>query len=158
LKAASGITPRTRSRLLPTLVVSQVALSLVLLIGAGLFVRTLDNLQQLDPGFRSEGVLLVNLDARRAGYKGERLAALYQELLNQFQHLPEVVSASLSSNTPLSGGIRSEPVSLMASRQRKNRRTSIVLGPGTSRRWGHLWCWVVISPSATGRARAAQQS
>jgi putative ABC transport system permease protein len=112
LKADSGITPRTRSRLLPTLVVSQVALSLVLLIGAGLFVRTLRNLEQLDPGFRSEGVLLVNLDARRAGNKDGRLASLYQDLLERFDHLPGVVSASLSSNTPLSGGIYSQPVSI----------------------------------------------
>src|SRR5207244_8164079 len=77
-----------------------------------LFVRTLRNLQEFDPGFRSEGVVLVNLDARRAGYKDARLANLYQELLNQFEHLPGVASASLSSNTPLSGGIWSEPVSI----------------------------------------------
>jgi hypothetical protein len=50
-------------------VVSQVSLSLVILIGAGLFARTLRNLQQLDPGFRREGVLIVNFDARPAGYK-----------------------------------------------------------------------------------------
>lgn len=112
LKADSGITPRTRSRLLPTLVISQVSLSLVLLIGAGLFVRTLRNIEQLDPGFRSEGVLLVNLDARRAGSKDRRPATLYRELLNQFEHLPGVLSASLSSNTPLSGGIYSQPVSI----------------------------------------------
>jgi predicted permease len=69
LKTNSGITPRTRSRFLPALVVSQVSLSLVILIGAGLFARTLRNLQQLDPGFRREGVLIVNFDARPAGYK-----------------------------------------------------------------------------------------
>ncbi len=112
LKADSGITPRTRSRLLPALVVFQVSLSLVLLIGAGLFVRTLENLERLDPGFRSQGVLLVDLDPRRAGYKDARLAALYEELLHRFENLPGVVSASLSSNTPLSGGIWSEPVSI----------------------------------------------
>jgi len=112
LKADSGITPRTRSRLLPALVVSQVALSLVLLIGAGLFVRTLRNLENLDPGFRSEGVLLVSLNASHAGYKGPRLAALYQDLWNQFGRLPGVESASESGNTPLSGGIWSEGVSI----------------------------------------------
>jgi predicted permease len=112
LKTNSGITPRTRSRFLPALVVSQVSLSLVLLIGAGLFVRTLRNLQQLDPGFRRDGVLLVNFDARPAGYKDARLAALYRDLQEQFAALPGVISASLSSNTPLSGGIWSEPVSV----------------------------------------------
>jgi predicted permease len=112
LKSGSGIAPRTRTRLLPALVVSQVALSTVLLIGAGLFVRTLQNLEQLAPGFRSEGVLLVNLDPRRAGYKDSRLTALYEELLDRFARLPGVGAASLSSNTPLSGGIWSEPVSI----------------------------------------------
>ena len=112
MKQGSGIASRTRSRLLPTLVASQVALSLVLLIGAGLFLRTLENLQRIDPGFRSQGVLLVNVDPRRAGYKDERLAALYEELLVWFGQLPGVVSASLSSNTPLSGGVWSDAVSI----------------------------------------------
>ncbi len=112
LKADAGITPRTRSRLLPALVVCQVALSLMLLIGAGLFVRTLENLESVDPGFRSEGVLLVSVDPRRAGYKDAQLATLDQELLHQFERLPGVLSASLSSNTPLSGGVWSEPVSI----------------------------------------------
>jgi predicted permease len=112
LKTNSGITPRTRSRFLPALVVSQVSLSLVLLIGAGLFARTLRNLQQLDPGFRREGVLIVNFDARPAGYKDARLAAVYRDLREQFAALPGVVSASLSSNVPLSGAIWSEPVSV----------------------------------------------
>ena len=112
LKADAGITPRTRSRLLPALVTSQVALSLVLLIGAGLFVRTLRNLEQLDPGFRREGVLLVNLDGRRAGYQGGRLAGTYQELLDRFAGLPGVVSVSLSNNTPLSGGMYTDAVSI----------------------------------------------
>lgn len=112
LKGAIGVARRTRSRLLPALVASQVALSLMLLIGAGLFVRTLQNLERLNPGFRSEGVLLVNLDPRRAGYKDAGLAALYEELLHRFERLPGVISATLSSNTPLSGAIWSEPVSI----------------------------------------------
>jgi predicted permease len=105
-------TARGQGRLLPALVSAQVALSLILLMGAGLFVRTLHNLEALDPGFRSEGVVLVNLEGRRAGYKGERLSALYAELLERFSHVPGVVSASVSSNTPLSGGVYSEPVSI----------------------------------------------
>ena len=56
----------SRSRLLTWLVTAQVALSLVLLVGAGLFVRTLQNLQSFDPGFTREAVLLVDLDARSA--------------------------------------------------------------------------------------------
>ena len=129
LKADAGITPRTRSRLLPTLVVSQVAVSLVLLFGAGLFVRTLQNLEQIDPGFRSEGVLLVNLDARRGGYTGTRLIALYQELLGQFQRLPGVVSASISNNTPLNGGIWSGYVSINGQPFTKETAHNNIIGP-----------------------------
>jgi predicted permease len=112
LKADSGARGRGRSRLLGPVVVLQVALSLVLLIGAGLFAGTLRNLQNVNPGFRHEGVLLVNVDARRAGYQGARLAALYQDLLQRFGRLPGVLSASLSGNTPLSGGIWSEAVTI----------------------------------------------
>jgi predicted permease len=91
----------SRSRLLPSLVSAQVALSLVLLAGAGLFVRTLHNLQSLDPGFSAEGVLLVDLEGRRT--------AVPRELLEDVQRLPGVVSASLSTHTPLSGSVWSEP-------------------------------------------------
>ncbi len=112
LKGGLAVAARTRSRLLPALVIFQVALSLVLLIGAGLFAGTLRNLERLDPGFRHEGVLLVNLNAQRAGYRGPRLATLYEDLLGRFRRLPGVADASLSSNIPLSGGYWSEPVSI----------------------------------------------
>ncbi|WP_321469910.1 ABC transporter permease [uncultured Paludibaculum sp.] len=101
---------RSRSKLLSSLVSAQVALSLMLLIGAGLFVRTLQNLQNLDPGFRREGVLLVDVDGRREGYKDERLLALYKDVLEKVRRLPGVSSASISSHTPLSGSTWSEAV------------------------------------------------
>lgn len=92
-----------RSWLASSLVVSQVALSLLLLFGAGLFVRTLQNLRNISTGFQQEGILLVSLDARHAGYKDARLVALYNELLQGVQRIPGVREASLSWNTPLSG-------------------------------------------------------
>jgi putative ABC transport system permease protein len=88
-------------RLLRALVSAQVALALVLLAGAGLFVRTLRNLQNLDPGFNAEGVLLVDLEGRRT--------AVPRALLEEVQRLPGVVSASLTTHTPLSGWVWSEP-------------------------------------------------
>ncbi|MCC6858122.1 MAG: ABC transporter permease [Bryobacterales bacterium] len=103
LKDDTRTSAGSRTKLAPALVVLQLALSLVLLVGTGLLVRTLRNLQQLDAGFRHEGVLLMNVDARRAGFEGPRLAVLYRELLDRLQHLPGVQSASLSTNTPLSG-------------------------------------------------------
>ena len=93
---------RRRSRLLPSLVSVQVALSLLLLIGAGLFVRTLRNLEKVDPGFRREGVLLVDLEGRRSA--GAR------ELVEAVRQIPGVLSAAISTHTPLSGSTWSEPV------------------------------------------------
>ncbi len=77
------------------------ALSLVLLAGAGLFVRTLQNLQNLDPGFRADGVLLVEFD------RGGTIAP--RALLDDVRRVPGVLSASLTTHTPLSGSTWSEP-------------------------------------------------
>jgi predicted permease len=103
LKLGPGKTGGSRSRMAPALVVLQVSLSLVLLTGAGLFVRTLDNLRHLDAGFRHEGVLLVNVDGRRGGYRGPQLTAFYQQLTEDLQRVAGVTSVSLSKNTPLNG-------------------------------------------------------
>ena len=85
------------------LVVAQVALSLVLLSAAGLFIRHLSNLEHLDLGFHRDHVLLVTLDAQHSGYEGERLSRAYQELLARFEAIPGVRSATLSGMTPISG-------------------------------------------------------
>jgi predicted permease len=90
-----------RSRLLPMLVSAQVALSLVLLIGSALFVRTLQNLYRFDPGFQTEGVLLVDIEGRRTG--------VASDLVRELRQIPGVVSASVSTHTPLSGSRWSEP-------------------------------------------------
>ena len=63
---------------LPDSMVAQVAISLPLLIGAGLFTRTLDNLRTLDRGFQHEHVLLIDVDARRTARDKPALRAFYQ--------------------------------------------------------------------------------
>jgi predicted permease len=80
-----------------TLVASQVALCLVLLVGAGLFLRTLRNFTELDPGFDRDHILTVWLDTHMAGYKQDRLSPLYQQLIAQVEAIPGVRSASLAS-------------------------------------------------------------
>ncbi len=95
-----GRTIGGRSRLLSSLVSLQVALSIVLLIGAGLFIRTLVNLRTLDPGFDRRGVLLVDMQARRT--------AVPLDLVDRVRRLPGVASASLSTHTPLSGSVWSD--------------------------------------------------
>jgi predicted permease len=92
------------NRLGKILVVSQAALSLVLLIGATLVARSLRNLETMNPGFDRNNVLIVNLDADSAGYKGARLNSYYQELLSRITQIPGVHSASGALITPISGG------------------------------------------------------
>ena len=105
-----GRMTQSGSRLLSSLVSAQVALSLLLMVGAGLFVRTLQNLVNADPGFRREGVLLVDLDGRREGYRDAGMLAFYGDLLARVQRVPGVAAASISSHTPLNGSTWSEAV------------------------------------------------
>ena len=97
-------TGRSRLGLGKALVVVQVALSLLLLFGAGLFVRTLKNLEDLDPGFTRQNVLLFSVDATKSGYKAADVAPVYQRLLERFEAIPGVRSASLSTMAPITGG------------------------------------------------------
>jgi predicted permease len=104
LKSSMGNgTGGSRLALHKALVVSQVALSLFLLIGAGLFVRSLQNLRNLDAGFDRENVVLFGLDTGR-GYTPARLVTLQQRLLERLESLPGARSASFSHIGLLSGG------------------------------------------------------
>jgi predicted permease len=78
------------------LVVSQIALSLVLLAAAGLFVRTLRNFLAVDTGYAAEQVLEARIDPRGAGYAMEALPGLYQRLLDAVGAVPGVSAVSLS--------------------------------------------------------------
>ncbi len=85
------------------LVVAQVALSLVLLIGAGLFLRTLENLENQNLGFDQRHLLLFSIDPTTDGYKGQRLIDFYGQMLARLQTLSGVRSASMSENALISG-------------------------------------------------------
>ena len=85
---------------------SQIALSLVLVVTAGVFVRTLRNLLVIDPGYEREHVVVARLDVRAAGYDSARLPALYDRLLGAAAAIPGVRSASLSLNAVAGGGTR----------------------------------------------------
>src|SRR6266851_2496666 len=80
-----------------TLVVAQFALSLVLLVGAGLFIRTLRNFVRLDPGFDRDHLLTVWLDTNIRHYDHGQLLSFYQKALDRVQALPGVHSASLAT-------------------------------------------------------------
>ena len=109
-RTAAGAGGRS-SRLLPKiLVTAQVMLSLVLLAGAGLFLRTLKNLQNQDFGFNRRNVLLVQFNAKFAGYKSEQLGGLYERILDRLDALPGVRSAALAGSPPISAGSWDSPI------------------------------------------------
>jgi len=105
--ALSGRLPLPR-----ILVAAQAALSLVLLVGAGLFVRTLRNLENQDFGFNRRNVLIVSLAPKAAGYKPGQLLPLYQRILDTVNALPGIRSATLSMLPAISGMIWSGPVTI----------------------------------------------
>ena len=107
---AGGAVP-ARSRLAATLLVAQVAMSLALLVGAGLFVRTLVNLQRVDPGFDSSHVVLFTIEPGFNQYDEARTETLYRELTANLRALPGVSSASFSGHSLLSGGWNTNYVS-----------------------------------------------
>jgi macrolide transport system ATP-binding/permease protein len=102
---------RGRSRLRRALVVSQVALAMVLLISAGLFVRTLSNAYDVDPGFSRRNAVLASFDLSSLGLDETKGRALLDELITRSEAIPGVVSASVSTLVPLSvgGGSDTDP-------------------------------------------------
>jgi len=100
----AGRSTRDRSSLpRQSLVVLQVALSAVLLIGAGLLSQTLRNLENQRFGFETESRLIVRVNPALAGYKVEKLYGLYQQLEQHLPQIPGVVSASYSIYSPMRG-------------------------------------------------------
>ena len=86
-----------------TLVAAQVTLSLLLLIGAGLFIRSLANLKDLDPGFRTANLIGFAMDPPMNGYKQERSLDFYRQLREQLDAIPGVESSSLAVMAVLAG-------------------------------------------------------
>jgi predicted permease len=87
------------------LVVTQVALAIVVLVGAGLLVRTLQNLRSIDVGFDSHNILIFGIDPTLIGYKGPQVDSFYRDLQGRLSEIPGVKSASYSMGPLLSGGL-----------------------------------------------------
>jgi predicted permease len=85
------------------LVVTQVALSLLLVIGAGLFTRSMEQLRSIAPGFRGDHATIAMVDPTRSGYTPQRARDFYERLLAATNRTPGVLSASLANITPLAG-------------------------------------------------------
>jgi len=95
-----------------SLVVAQVALSIVVLIGAGLLLRTLEKVKSINPGFDTSNVLLFSIDPTLAGYKEYNIQNVYDDLTRRLAALPGVVSASYSSDALLDGGLWTEDLKI----------------------------------------------
>jgi predicted permease len=99
-----------KSRLAAGLVIAQVALSLLLLSCAGLFVRSLDNARKSDPGFDPDGVLLATFDLDPMGYSDAAGVEFQRQLLERVRELPGVQSATLADFAPLNFTIHTDAV------------------------------------------------
>jgi len=105
LKENSANQTPVRRRMLfgRALVLIQVVVSIVLLVGAGLFLRTLLKLERVDYGFDAKNLLLFNVDASLNGYKGDNLTGLYQRISERISSLPGVAETTMSRVPLLSG-------------------------------------------------------
>ena len=108
IRGSSSVAAR---RFRSALVVAEVALALVLLIGAGLMIRSFGRLMSIDPGFNAERVVTLRLTLPDARYPDrERWTTFHQELLRRVGALPAVDAAGLNSAVPLEGGGSEAPV------------------------------------------------
>jgi predicted permease len=105
-----GLTNRERYSFQRFFVIGQIAISLTLLVGAMLFVRSFRNLITLDAGFRQNGILFVDTDFERLRLPSERIVQFQTNLLEQIRSLPQVESAATSTCKPLAGPCWSQGV------------------------------------------------
>jgi predicted permease len=101
-----------RNRLLNSLVVSEIALALTLLVGAGLMIRSLQRLQAVDPGFTSEGVSTMQVSLPVQAYGQEQIVGFVGQLRERLQTVPGAQSVAVASDLPLCGTTSGGPVEL----------------------------------------------
>ena len=104
-EGARNVSAGRHEKLRKLLVVSELVLSLVLLISAGLLIRSFISVERVNPGFNAQNVLGMRLSVAGTSYKGDRREIFYRDLLESVRHLPGVKSAAIADNLPLSGGI-----------------------------------------------------
>ena len=108
LKDGRGSGPRRRMQ--HVLVVAQIAISFLLLVAAGLFVRTLHKLHSVQLGYARENILLFSLNARQAGHRDPEMAIFYADLRKRFESIPGVSSATLSQSSIINAGFTGQAI------------------------------------------------
>ena len=116
------------------LVVGQVALSLVLVVAAGLLMGSFQRLVTMDPGFRREGVLLVSMNLATTAWKDEERRSVHRQMLERLRQLPRVASVSASFTTPLSGASWNDLIAVPGYTP-ANGRDSVVMFNAVSEGW-----------------------
>ena len=109
---ARGVIEGSRFGLGKALVVAQVALSLVLVVGAGLMLTTFFKLETINAGFKREHILFTSVDLRNGHYTPERRGAVYREMLERLRALPGVRAAGQSEISPISGTFWNEDLEI----------------------------------------------
>jgi len=104
-EGARNVAGGRHERLRKLLVVSELALSLVLLVSAGLLIRSFLSVERVNPGFDAQNVLGMRLSVAGTSYKGEKSPIFYRDLVDRVRVMPGVKSAAIADNLPLSGGI-----------------------------------------------------
>ena len=118
----------SRMSLSRSLMVTQIGITLLLLVAAGLFARTLSNLASIELGFNRDNVLTFQLNARQAGYKDAEIVALYRELQRQFSAIPGVRAVSLSNHVLIGTGTSATDVGLAGGGKTNSRILNIGTG------------------------------
>ena len=135
----AGLASGGAARVRRMLVVAQLALSLLLLVGAGLFASSLFNLLRVDPGFHTERLLTFSIDPQLNGYSQQRGFALFRDLQDRLERLPGVVAAGAASPGPLSHSNWGANVTVEGYQAREDEDTDVAqhaVSPGAFRALG----------------------
>ncbi len=129
LRSGTRTTTGGTSLLQRGLVVLQAALSVVLLVGAGLFAQSLGKLQHTDMKLESKNRYIVHFNAQAAGLKNEEIPVLYRTLEDRFHAIPGVVKVGISTYTPMEGGDDGYDIQLVGQPNVYRDATNIIVNP-----------------------------
>jgi predicted permease len=112
-----------------SLVVGQVALTMIVLVGAGLLVRTLQNLRNIDPGFDTHNILNFDINPVLIGYKGTQVDTLYRNLQSRLNGVPGVTAVSYSNTVLLSGSLSNTSFHIAGATEKSVDTDILPVGP-----------------------------
>jgi putative ABC transport system permease protein len=130
-EGASPLSALKSKRLRGLLVISEIAIALLLLIGAGLMIRSLLNVQSISPGFREDNILVMRLALPQEKYPDERVWDTYTRLKDRVKSIPSIASVSFASDIPLGGSTSAYIIRLEGRDQKDGTRVySHSIAPG----------------------------